>query len=72
MLAALPEHNRGAARLQALPGVVPGKHDRPAGCLLAPRCSRVQPRCMGERPPLRDGVRCFYPIEAAHGLGAHG
>ena len=70
LLAALPEHNRGAARLAALPGVVPGKHDRPVGCLLAPRCSRVQRRCVGERPPLRDGVRCFFPIEAAQGLAA--
>jgi dipeptide transport system ATP-binding protein len=62
LLAALPEHSRGARRLQALPGIVPGKYDRPAGCLLAPRCPRVQPRCKAERPALQDGVRCFYPV----------
>ncbi|MCA1538223.1 ABC transporter ATP-binding protein, partial [Bradyrhizobium sp. NBAIM03] len=42
LLAAIPEHNRGAARLSALPGIVPGALDRPAGCLLSPRCPRVQ------------------------------
>ena len=61
LLAALPEHNRGARRLSALPGIVPGRNDRPAGCLLAPRCSHVQPRCQAERPELVGGVRCFFP-----------
>jgi dipeptide transport system ATP-binding protein len=64
LLAALPEHNVGARRLQALPGIVPGQHDRPAGCLLAPRCGRVQQRCRAERPALVDGVRCFFPLTA--------
>ena len=62
LLAALPEHSRGARRLQALQGIVPGKVDRPAGCLLAPRCTRVQQHCRDQRPALVDGVRCFYPI----------
>jgi dipeptide transport system ATP-binding protein len=66
LLAALPEHNQGARRLAALPGIVPGRHDRPAGCLLASRCSRAQDDCHAERPVLIDGVRCYYP------LGAHG
>ena len=65
LLAALPEHNRGGPeegrRLSALPGIVPGRNDRPAGCLLAPRCSHVQPRCQAERPELVGGVRCFFP-----------
>jgi dipeptide transport system ATP-binding protein len=65
LLAAIPEHNRGARRLSALPGIVPGALDRPAGCLLAPRCGRAQPRCQAERPDLRDGVRCFFPVEEA-------
>ncbi len=65
LLAALPEHNVGARRLQALPGIVPGQHDRPAGCLLAPRCAHVQARCRAERPPLADGVRCFFPLGTA-------
>ncbi len=78
LLAALPEHNQGARRLAALPGIVPGRRDRPAGCLLAPRCAHVQPRCVHERPALQgrgcDGsetaVRCFFPLVAqgvAHG-----
>ena len=62
LLAALPEANKGARRLAALPGMVPGRHDRPAGCLLAPRCAYVQARCRSERPPLAQGVRCFYPL----------
>jgi dipeptide transport system ATP-binding protein len=63
LLAALPEHSRGARRLSALPGIVPGRHDRPRGCLLAPRCARAQPRCGAERPPLQAGVRCFFPLD---------
>lgn len=65
LLAAIPEHNQGARRLSALPGIVPGALDRPAGCLLAPRCPRVQPRCVAERPALANGVRCFFPVEEA-------
>jgi len=61
LLAAIPEHNKGAARLSALPGIVPGALDRPMGCLLAPRCAQVQPRCHEQRPALTEGVRCFFP-----------
>ena len=64
LLAALPEHNRGARRLAALPGIVPGRFDRPHGCLLAPRCPKAQPRCAAERPALAGGVRCFFPLGA--------
>ncbi len=64
LLAALPEHNRGARRLEALGGVVPGRFDRPRGCLFAPRCECVQARCRNERPALVNGVRCFFPIAA--------
>jgi dipeptide transport system ATP-binding protein len=64
LLAALPEHNRGARRLAALPGLVPGRHDRPAGCLFAPRCAQAQARCTVERPPLTNEVRCFFPLIA--------
>ena len=75
LLAALPEHNQGAHRLAALPGIVPGRHDRPVGCLLAPRCAHVQARCKAERPALHppgaeSAVRCFFPLAAmavAHG-----
>ena len=38
LLRSLPEFAADKARLQSLPGVVPGKYDRPDGCLLNPRC----------------------------------
>lgn len=63
LLAAIPEHNKGARRLSALPGIVPGALDRPSGCLLSPRCPRAQERCRAERPALEHGVRCFFPVE---------
>ena len=66
LLSALPEHNIGKRRLNSMGGVVPGAYDRPAGCLLAPRCPYVQPRCHTEQPPLigEPGAqaRCFYPL----------
>jgi dipeptide transport system ATP-binding protein len=78
LLAALPEASHGAPRLAALPGVVPGRHDRPAGCLLAPRCRWAQTRCTERRPALlaadaERAVRCHFPlasgrsVETAHG-----
>jgi dipeptide transport system ATP-binding protein len=63
LLAAIPEHSKGAARLAALAGVVPGRHDRPRGCLLSPRCAYVEERCRQERPALLEGVRCFKPLK---------
>ncbi len=68
LLAALPERNTDQARLTAIPGVVPGAHDRPRGCLLAPRCSYAVERCRGEAPPLSGDparrVRCHFPLDA--------
>jgi dipeptide transport system ATP-binding protein len=64
LLDALPERNRGARRLDALPGVVPGRFDRPSGCLFAPRCEGAQARCRAERPPMAEGVRCFFPLQS--------
>ena len=66
LLSALPEHNIGQRRLRSMGGVVPGAFDRPAGCLLSPRCAYVQPRCRAEQPSL-DGdhgaqARCFFPL----------
>jgi len=69
LLAALPEHNRDRARLKAIPGVVPGQHDRPVGCLLHPRCDYAVARCRVERPPLAGPsgrqARCHFPLDAA-------
>ena len=69
LLDAMPEANRGAARLRALPGIVPGLADRPPGCLLAPRCPRAQARCAAQRPAWDEaqGLRCFFPLAAEHG-----
>jgi dipeptide transport system ATP-binding protein len=64
LLAAMPERSDGSARLANIPGVVPGLHDRPAGCLFAPRCAMAAPAC-AQRPALRDTaqgqVRCHFP-----------
>ena len=67
LLAALPEHNIGKARLQTIPGVVPGLYDRPNGCLLAPRCSYALDQCHQQRPALTGEinaqVRCHFPLD---------
>ncbi|MDH0748343.1 ABC transporter ATP-binding protein [Pseudomonas sp. GD03842] len=66
LLAAIPEHSMGAERLATLPGIVPGRYDRPSGCLLSPRCPYVQDKCRQQRPTLDPQVhglvRCFYPL----------
>jgi dipeptide transport system ATP-binding protein len=75
LLAALPEHNIGRPRLQAIPGVVPGQHDRPTGCLLSPRCRYAVTRCRVEQPPLAGTggrrVRCHFALDDA-GQPTHG
>ncbi|WP_341304592.1 ABC transporter ATP-binding protein [Pseudomonas sp. TMP25] len=66
LLKAIPEHSLGQSRLATLPGIVPGRYDRPQGCLLSPRCPYAQARCHAQRLPLNDhergAVRCFYPL----------
>jgi dipeptide transport system ATP-binding protein len=66
LLAAIPEHSMGADRLATLPGIVPGRYDRPSGCLLSPRCPYVQENCRQQRPGLdpkaHSLARCFYPL----------
>jgi dipeptide transport system ATP-binding protein len=66
LLAAIPEHSMGAERLATLPGMVPGRYDRPQGCLLSPRCPYVQDNCRTQRPGLdskaHSFARCFYPL----------
>ena len=60
-----PSATPAGAASRSLPGVVPGAFDRPAGCLLAPRCPLRPGRAAGaERPPLssrRSRARCFFP-----------
>ncbi|KMK50866.1 peptide ABC transporter ATP-binding protein [[Actinobacillus] muris] len=66
LLKALPEFAEGKSRLQSLPGVVPGKYDRPQGCLLNPRCPYATERCRREEPPLHQlngrQVKCHTPL----------
>ena len=68
LLAALPERSGNAARLATIPGMVPGLHDRPGGCLFCPRCSYNTGRCVQERPAMTvygdagSSVRCHFPL----------
>jgi dipeptide transport system ATP-binding protein len=70
LLAAIPEHSRGAERLAALPGMVPGRDDRPSGCLFAPRCKYAVDDCWKGRPALVQldpndpavRARCIKPL----------
>ena len=70
LLASIPEHSKGEARLATLAGVVPGQYDRPKGCLLAPRCVYAQERCQTEVPPVdalgSAQVRCFFPLNSSN------
>jgi dipeptide transport system ATP-binding protein len=66
LLAALPGQAQGR-RLAAIPGTVPGLHDRPAGCLFAPRCAHAQPACgMAPQPaaPEFSHALCHTPLRA--------
>ncbi|MBJ7223347.1 MULTISPECIES: dipeptide ABC transporter ATP-binding protein [unclassified Brenneria] len=69
LLRALPEFAADKARLASLPGVVPGKYDRPDGCLLNPRCPYAHDRCRREEPALREipgrQVKCHTPLDDA-------
>ncbi|WP_032093470.1 dipeptide ABC transporter ATP-binding protein [Necropsobacter rosorum] len=66
LLRSLPEFAAGKSRLQSLPGVVPGKYDRPQGCLLHPRCPYATEHCRREEPPLYQlqgrQVKCHTPL----------
>ncbi|MBN2791489.1 MAG: dipeptide ABC transporter ATP-binding protein [Desulfuromonadales bacterium] len=69
LLEALPERSVGHARLNTIPGVVPGQFDRPSGCLLNPRCRFATDHCRQVAPELRTGsdgrqVRCHTPLDA--------
>jgi dipeptide transport system ATP-binding protein len=74
LLSALPERSIGHNQLPTIPGVVPGLHDRPSGCLFNPRCRYADARCRAEEPSLdRAGaayVRCHYPLDGAARAGA--
>jgi dipeptide transport system ATP-binding protein len=65
LLAALPERATGR-RLRAIPGVVPGLHDRPDGCLFAPRCEFATAACRAAAPrpacAALGQARCLTPL----------
>jgi dipeptide transport system ATP-binding protein len=69
LLRSLPEFSTDKARLQSLSGVVPGKYDRPQGCLLNPRCPYANDRCRKEEPALQGAPgrqsKCHYPLDDA-------
>lgn len=69
LLRSLPEFAENKSRLESLPGVVPGKYDRPTGCLLNPRCPYANELCRTEEPALRQfgtrQVKCHTPLDAA-------
>jgi dipeptide transport system ATP-binding protein len=70
LLAALPERSSGESRLATIPGMVPGLHDRPGGCLFNPRCLYANAKCRAAEPALRPWqqgkVRCHYPLGDAN------
>lgn len=69
LLNALPEFSTDKAKLASLPGVVPGKYDRPEGCLLSPRCPYVTDTCRAKEPEIYafEGrqVKCYYPLNTS-------
>lgn len=66
LLRSLPEFAEGKSRLESLQGVVPGKYDRPTGCLLNPRCPYATEYCRQAEPKLHQigsrKVKCHTPL----------
>lgn len=66
LLRSLPEFAEGKSRLESLQGVVPGKYDRPTGCLLNPRCPYATEYCRQFEPQLHHigsrKVKCHTPL----------
>lgn len=66
LLGSLPERNVNSKRLPTIPGVVPGKYDKPAGCQFHPRCRFAKDKCSTVPPALtKEGdsaYRCHFPL----------
>jgi dipeptide transport system ATP-binding protein len=66
LLAALPERAT-SRKLPSIPGVGPGQHDRPDGCLFAPRCTYAVDLCQHTAPLPQDAslgfARCHFPLQ---------
>ena len=69
LLAALPERAMGR-RLPAIPGVVPGQHDRPKACVFEPRCAFAFDLCRDYKPtpagPELGRALCHIPLVHGH------
>ena len=69
LLAALPERAMGR-RLPAIPGVVPGQHDRPKACVFEPRCAFAFDLCREYAPtpagPELGRALCHVPLLDGH------
>ncbi|NNH32543.1 dipeptide ABC transporter ATP-binding protein DppD, partial [Rhizobium sp. SEMIA 4085] len=75
LLSALPERAQVGQHLPSIAGVVPGQHDRPRGCLFAPRCGYATVEC--DRGVVRQGPElglalCNYPLKDGKPLGHPG
>ncbi|MCK5165630.1 MAG: ATP-binding cassette domain-containing protein, partial [Desulfobacula sp.] len=66
LLGSLPERNVNSNRLPTIPGLVPGKYDRPNGCLFHPRCKFAKEKCSTTTPVLvhddDSACRCHFPL----------
>jgi dipeptide transport system ATP-binding protein len=66
LLNSLPERNVNSKRLPTIPGLVPGKYDRPTGCLFHPRCRFAKEKCSSTAPSYtKEGdsaFRCHFPL----------
>jgi dipeptide transport system ATP-binding protein len=65
LLKAMPQRSNAQGRLFTIPGMVPGLHDRPQGCLFAPRCGYATAVCEAQRPHRGQpaaGVCCHTPL----------
>jgi len=66
LLDSLPERSVGEERLPTISGVVPGRYDRPSGCLFNPRCRYAEDRCREQAPRLvadpAGAIRCHFPL----------
>jgi dipeptide transport system ATP-binding protein len=72
LLSALPERAVVGQRLPSIAGVVPGQHDRPTGCLFAPRCSFATAQCdrgVKRQAPELGSALCNYPLKDGKPLG---
>ena len=72
LLSSLPERAVVGQRLPSIAGVVPGQHDRPTGCLFAPRCAFATSAC--DAVPVQQGPElgnafCNYPLSGGVPIG---